>query len=538
MTTNTFVIAIPTHNRLKTLEYKTLQFLRDANLYGNIKTFIFVAEDEYSTYFEKYNREEDTVLVIKSVLGLNKQRNFMRNYFNENDRILYLDDDINGIQMKDETQQLSNLKRIINKDFVRMVVRRCFLGSINPTNNLYFSSDKINDGLYLCVGCYYYEINKKYKCLYLDEEKCDEKEDYRRTLTFYNFFGSVYRNDTMCVKHKYNGSKGGMNNQDRIINNNLVCNQLRDKYPNLCMVINKKDKLELRFVRNNQRFTQIHAKKIYEPVEAVYYNIDTDYITLDKNKNYKIYDKKDNNKLKAIILRNVLEVDILDTNILNKITKKGSNNRGNIAGSVKYERLPNDIKKKVHTDLRELSPCNIQYSRYTFKEEKFQFGNNVKSGNMGNTKHGGEFKEMTNTKTYGEEFKDTFYELCQNINNNVKINFPVITINKYPYLDTVFSGITINKSVRSACHYDCLNRGWSSMVVIKNMEEGEEFQGCDLLFPEYKINCNLQMGKDLILFDAKNTYHANSKYIVKKKSYDLNENTNRFSMVFFTSNRM
>jgi hypothetical protein len=31
---------------------------------------------------------------------------------------------------------------------------------------------------------------------------------------------------------------------------------------------------------------------------------------------------------------------------------------------------------------------------------------------------------------------------------------------------------------------------------------------------------------------------TNSKIIVKNKNYDLNENTNRFSMVFFVSNRM
>ena len=304
-----FVIAIPSHNRLDTLEHKTLQFLKDSNLYGNIQTFIFVADDEYSAYSEKYHNEKDNIFVVKSVLGLNRQRNFMRDYFDENQKILYLDDDVNSIQMKDETEQLTNLKRLINKDFIRMEVRKCFLGSINPTNNLYFCSGDITDGLYLAVG-------------------------------------SVYRNDTMCVKHKYNGTVGGMNQQDRITNNDLVCNELREKYPNLCMITNKSDKLELRFVRNNQRFTKIHAKKIFEPVEAVYYNIDNEYVTLDKNKNYKIFDRKDGNKLKAIILRNVLEVDSPDTNVLNKITKKGSNNRGNIAGSVKYERLPNDVKKK------------------------------------------------------------------------------------------------------------------------------------------------------------------------------------------------
>ena len=535
---NPFVIAIPSHNRLNTLELKTLQFLKDSNLYGNIQIFIFVADDEYIPYFEKYNREKDQVFVIKSVLGLNKQRNFIRSYFMEGQYILHLDDDINSIQFKDETKQLTDLKKIINRDFVRMKSRGLYLGSINPTNNIYFARNDYLDGLYLCVGCYYYEINKKFKCFYLDTEKTDEKEDYRRTFTFYNFCGSVYRNDTMCINHNYNGTRGGMNNQDRIKNNNDVCRELREKYPNLCMITEKKDRLELRLVRNNQKFYKLHAKRQFRPIEAVYYNVDKDYINLDMNKNYILFDKSNENKPFAFIIRNALEVDIPDTTLLNKITRKGSNNRGNIAGSVEYDRLPNDIKKKVSKDLKELTPCNIQYSRYHFKDEKFQFGNSVKSGNIGITKHNKELKPMMNTNLYGEKFKEQYYELLQNVSNQAKYNFPVKTFLETQYLDSIFTGITVNKSMRSACHYDCLNRGWSAMITLKNQEEGEEFRGCDLLFPEFKINCNLKIGRDIILFDAKNNYHCNSKIFVKNKSYHLNDNTNRFSMVFFVSSRI
>ena len=105
MTIKPFVIAIPSHRRLDILEYKTLQFLKDSNLYGNIETYIFVAEEEYKEYSEKFNNDKDKVYVIKSVLGLNKQRNFIRNYFMEGQKILYIDDDIIGIQFKDETQK-------------------------------------------------------------------------------------------------------------------------------------------------------------------------------------------------------------------------------------------------------------------------------------------------------------------------------------------------------------------------------------------------------------------------------------------------
>ena len=111
-----------------------------------------------------------------------------------------------------------NLDNKIKGIFEYMHLNKIYLASVNPTNNVYFCTDKMHIGLYLCVGCFYFEINKKDESLYLNNN-IDEKEDYLRTIKHYNRYGKVLRIQDLCIKHKYNSSDGGMSNQNRKINN-------------------------------------------------------------------------------------------------------------------------------------------------------------------------------------------------------------------------------------------------------------------------------------------------------------------------------
>jgi hypothetical protein len=56
------------------------------------------------------------------------------------------------------------------------------------------------------------------------------------------------------------------------------------------------------------------------------------------------------------------------------------------------------------------------------------------------------------------------------------------------------------------------------------------YQGCDLLFTDYKLNLNLNANRDLLLFNSKEIKHCNSSYLDE-------ENNNRFSLVFFKNKK-
>ena len=89
-------IAIPTYNRSDVLERKTLTTL----LKGGIEPkqiYIFVAnQKEKKIYEESIPRDKYNQMIVGK-LGITNQRKFIKNYFNEGDQVVSIDDDVEGI---------------------------------------------------------------------------------------------------------------------------------------------------------------------------------------------------------------------------------------------------------------------------------------------------------------------------------------------------------------------------------------------------------------------------------------------------------
>jgi cellulose synthase/poly-beta-1,6-N-acetylglucosamine synthase-like glycosyltransferase len=89
-------IVIPSYNRVDCLKEKTLNTLNRYN-YPKDSIYIFVVDDEYEIYkseFPEYN-------VIVGLKGLMNQRNFITDYFPENEELVCMDDDIEEICILD-----------------------------------------------------------------------------------------------------------------------------------------------------------------------------------------------------------------------------------------------------------------------------------------------------------------------------------------------------------------------------------------------------------------------------------------------------
>ena len=514
-----FKIVIPSKNRINVFKNNCLKFLIDSNLIKN-EIYLFVDSLDIKSYKNEFDNKYN-IKVIEGKTGLINQRNFIRDYFDEDTLLLHLDDDLKGVNYE------GDLNEIIRNDFNNMIKKNILLGSINPTNNKLNKRNKILFGLYLCVGCYYYEINKKDKNLYLSNLFESEKEDYLRTITHYNFSGQVYRNDNLNVIHKYKkNDDGGMNNLNRLDNNNICCNYINLKYPNLTRIFYKNEgkRKEIKFKHSNQIFKKLYLDKKINSKLGEYFEIDNTFTNLDTNLNYKIYDKS-SKVLLAVLIRNVLPIKNKDVNydLLNKITKHGTCNRSNIAGPIEINKLDFSKERKEKIKEEDLIYINEEKTRCRFKDKKFQFSNKFQSNNLGYTRLRKEIKLNIQSKKYSEEFKNEFNCVLKTIDKWSSLYYPEIFNPVKSYLDTQFTGITINNNTRSANHYDCNNKGFCSIIVLGN------FQGCELLFTDYKLNCNLNPNRDLLLFDSKNIKHSNSSY--------LGKDNNRFSLVFFKNRR-
>ena len=513
-----FKIVIPSKNRIQIFKDNCLKFLINSNLIKN-EIYLFVDSLDVKSYKKEFNNKYK-IKVIEGKTGLINQRNYIRDYFNEDTNLLHLDDDLKNIEYDGNI----DLNILISEDFKKMKENNILLGSINPTNNSFFKRNEYLLGLYLCVGCFFLEINSKNKLFYLDDIFNSEKEDYIRTIKHFCYSGQVYRNDYLNVKHKYNkNDDGGMNSNNRLENNNNCCDYINKMYPNLTSIFykNKREKKEIRFKCNKYLFKKLHLDKKINSTLGKYYE-DTNFKILDKDINYCLYDKK-TKELIAVIIRNILEGDF-DLNLLEKITKHGTCNRSDIAGEIDINKIDCSKKTRDNLKLSDFVFINESKTRARYKDKKFQMCNKFQSNNIGYYNLRGNPKLSVQSLKYDDEFKNKYKDTVKLIDNWSKLYYPENSIPSIKYLDTNFTGITINNNTRAANHKDNNNKDFCSMIVLG------KFKGCNLLFTDFKLNLNINPNRDLLLFNSYNIKHCNSSY--------LDEDNKRYSLVFFKNKKI
>ena len=77
--------------------------------------------------------------------------------------------------------------------------------------------------------------------------------------------------------------------------------------------------------------------------------------------------------------------------------------------------------------------------------------------------------------------------------------------------ETPFTTITVNKSFRTACHFDAgdLNSGLSNLLTLSN---NGNYTGCYLVAPEYRVAINIRPG-DLLLINNHEVMHGNTEIV-------------------------
>ena len=249
---NEYLIAIPSYKRENLLLNTTLNLLKKYNI-SSSKIYIFVAnKEEYIRYNNLLPNNSYHKLIIGTI-GMGAIRNFIINYFSENQKILFIDDDIRNLisfKNKKESQDLLDLNSFIENAFNEISKLNIKLFGIYPTDNPYFmlKNEKTYDLCYI-IGCFYGIINDKSILVSLDD-----KEDYERSILFYLKYNQNLRYNWIAPITRYYKQKGGMQEKRTVENVHLSAKYLADKYPNLCKLkFKKKSKYtELYFFRKSK----------------------------------------------------------------------------------------------------------------------------------------------------------------------------------------------------------------------------------------------------------------------------------------------
>tara|TARA_R110000824_G_scaffold188578_1_gene369927 strand:+ start:1 stop:828 length:828 start_codon:yes stop_codon:yes gene_type:complete len=246
MDLNEYVVAIPSYKRADTLNKRTLALLQDYKI-DKDRIFIFVANQEEKEIYQNtidnyYNK------IIIGEEGIKNIRNFMAEYFQEGQHILFIDDDIYRLEecfnfidttnkKHNKLQKLNNLHDFIELAFKTLIDNNLSNWGVYPVYNPYFMktrTDNINDytttKLVYNIGFFTGVIN----CAECEVRTVDDKEDYERSIKYYLNDNGLLRFNHITAYTRCYKESGGMQVERTIKRIHDSAVYLSDVYPELC----------------------------------------------------------------------------------------------------------------------------------------------------------------------------------------------------------------------------------------------------------------------------------------------------------------
>lgn len=245
-----FVVAIPSYKRADVLVSHTLSLCNKCNLPREI-IHVFIVDDalEVAAYQNAIVGNGGGLNIHTGPVGLHNMRNFITDFFPEGQKILHMDDDVKDIvfmEMDGSVEPVTSSKRyplysMANDTFISWIetafntlsLGNAAMFGIYPVRNGYFMKDLpyVTTDLRFCVGTCWGCVNDKTIRITLEE-----KEDYERTLLYYERYGAIHRYNHIAPVTTYYKTKGGMQSRpyDRRETSRASCEYLVLKFPLLC----------------------------------------------------------------------------------------------------------------------------------------------------------------------------------------------------------------------------------------------------------------------------------------------------------------
>jgi hypothetical protein len=224
-----FQIVIPSYKRARTLRDKTLAFLKEQGVYS-YKITIFVADEEEKRVYEEVLDPETYGAIVVGVPGLANQRNFISQYYPENEWLCQMDDDVKGIKCLGDT-----FDTLVWKLYVRMTVDDIGLAGVLPNDDGRRMKNDATTHLTHIIGSFFVCRNRKDFVLYHDE-----KEDMVRSIWYFKKDGKVLRVQNAGVMTTYNKGSGGLICPERPLKMEEGMKYILETYPEYCRAVQKK----------------------------------------------------------------------------------------------------------------------------------------------------------------------------------------------------------------------------------------------------------------------------------------------------------
>lgn len=232
------IIVIPSYDRPDILKKRTLAYLEACGIHDETIHIFIVDDSRQKAMYRDILNGRRYHINDGGPLGLHKMRNYITKTFPEGTHILSMDDDIQHLVYKTESDQLAKLEGVeflswAEAAFSTLELSDTKMFGIYPIRNAYFMKDLpyVTTNLRFCVGTCWGYINDHRVLVSIEE-----KEDYERTMICYQLFHSILRYNHIAPVTSYYTTPGGMQSRqnDRIKESQKSCAFLVATFPELC----------------------------------------------------------------------------------------------------------------------------------------------------------------------------------------------------------------------------------------------------------------------------------------------------------------
>lgn len=235
-----YQIAIPSYKRENTIKNKTLKLLESHKIDPN-KIFIFVADsDELEKYKKSLENTPYKENIVQGVHTIGEQRNFIEGYYNEGEKVLMFDDDIDGVfvKNKEELDPIKDLEKdFIIKGFELCLEKKSKIFGLYAAANAYFMKHRIYQKLCYIPGGVFGIIVDHDPFLH---RITNHGEDYEYSIRQYIKNNILIRFDDITIKSKFFKEEGGLQTirTKEYIYNSIK--KIQDMFPEYCKMYIRK----------------------------------------------------------------------------------------------------------------------------------------------------------------------------------------------------------------------------------------------------------------------------------------------------------
>lgn len=259
MTKADWVVVIPSYDRVDILRKKTLSVLKEHKIPKN-KIYIFVADDEQKKLYDDAF-SQDVGHIIVGVKGLAEVRDFIFDYFPKEKAIISMDDDIRGfVKMLNPKKavKISSLSDMFDRGFAECDKVGAKFWGVYPTANPFFMKPGISTDFKFIIGSFWgcYNPGKEIRLAKENGGMGTEKEDYTRTIHFWERDKVIVRLNDIAVQTATYKTPGGLQIGDRAARERKTVKVMMEKWGGKYIAENKSRKSdypELRLVRQTMK---------------------------------------------------------------------------------------------------------------------------------------------------------------------------------------------------------------------------------------------------------------------------------------------